>query len=507
MSKVRISSIHLPKPLLLSLWVLVAAITYKSFNLLDADYDLWWHILMGKDVLSRFVIERFDLFSFTAAMEPVFNHEWLSEIIMAFFYTELGEKGLIFWRYGMTLSIILLALNLVRIKSSHSLGKIVVFLCFVLVIRPGISFRVQLFTFVLLLVLINMIYISRDRGKLPGILPVSVLFFVWSNLHGAFVLGLLVWYIYVGEAILLKKYEEGFVRILLLLFIPLLLTLGNPYGINLWWFIFSELSNPFSSKYITEWQRFSFEARELSFLGVCVLTWFSYFFSQRKKDVAETCVLLLASLMGFMAVRNTPLFVILAFPSMAVHIDGLINRILKTGNKGKDLSQLPIYIVSLLLIIFAVLFVCLGIPEKFCIRVDNDPLPVQSVVFIKKNNLKGNLWVPLHWGGYVLYHLYPDIKVSIDGRWAMVYPHDVMKDNMEFAYEGIGNKWKRILEKNDATFALVETSNPSFVEMGKDHDWKFIFKEKVCGILVKSKFLELRDKQFIISQKKLPAWP
>jgi hypothetical protein len=507
MSKARISPVHLPKPLLVSLWVLVAAITYKSFNFLDADYDLWWHIFMGKDILSRSVIERFDLFSFTAAMEPVLNHEWLSEIIMAFSYTGLGEKGLIFWRYGMTLTIILLALNLARIISSHSLGRIVVSLCFVLVIRPGISFRVQLFTFVLLLVLINMIYISRNRGRLQGILTVSVLFFLWSNLHGAFVLGLLVWYIYVGEAVLLKKYEKELVKIILLFLIPLLLTFVNPYGINLWRFIFSELSNPFSSKYITEWQRFSFEARELSFLGVCLLTWFSYFFSQRKKDVAETCILLLASLLGFLAVRNTPLFVILAFPSMAVHIDGLINRILNTANNGKELSQLPIYVVSLLFIISAVLFIYMGVPEKFCIRIDNDPLPVQSVVFIKENNLKGNLWVPLHWGGYVLYHLYPDIKVSIDGRWAMVYPHDVMKDNMEFAYEGTGNKWKKILEKNNATFALVESSNPSFFEMVKDHDWEFVFKEKECGVLVSSEFLKSRGKQFIIPQKKLPSWP
>jgi len=502
-----LSSIRLPKPLLLSLWILVAAIAYRACNPLNADYDLWWHIVMGRDMLAGAAIERFDLYSFTAAMEPVLNHEWLSEVIMALIYSAWGETGLILWRHGMTLVIILLALNLAGMRSRHDLSRIVVILCFVLVLRPGISFRVHLFTMLFLLILVTMLYVSRRGGKLPGVLPVGILFLLWSNLHGAFILGLLVWYIYVGEALVLKGYKAGFPRVILLLVIPLFVTLVNPYGIGLWRFIASELTNPFSSRYISEWQRFSFEARELSFFGVCLLTWFSYLVSQRKKDAAETCVLVLASLMGCMAVRHTPLFVILAFPAMARHVDGLIERILKAGGTGAALSQLPIYIVSIVFGIFAVLFVYTGTPERFAIATDNDPLPVQSVAFIEGNNLQGNLWVPLHWGGYVLYHLYPDIKVSIDGRWAMVYPRDVMKDTMTFAYEGGGKRWKEILEQYDATFALVETANPSFCEMEQDRDWEFIFREKECGILARSTFMESLDRDMVIPEKQAPMWP
>ena len=507
MSTGPLSTIRLPRPLLLSLWILVAAITYRACNRLDADYDLWWHIVMGSDMLARAAIERFDLYSFTAAMEPVLNHEWLSEVIMTLVYSAWGETGLILWRHGMTLVIILLALNLARMRSRHDLSRIVVILCFVLVLSPGISFRVHLFTMLFLLILITMIYMARDNGRLPRVLPVGLLFLLWSNLHGGFILGLLVWYIYAGEALVLKGYKAGFPGTVLLVFVPLFVTLVNPYGIDLWRFIVSELTNPFSSRYISEWQRFSFEARELPFFGVCLLTWFSYFVSAREKDVAETCVLALASLMGCMAVRHTPLFVILTFAAMALHVDGLIERILKAGGTGATLSQLPVYIVSIVFGIIALLFVLTGTPERCAIAIDDDPLPVQSVAFIKTNNLQGNLWVPLHWGGYVLYHLYPDIKVSIDGRWAMVYPRDVMKDTMTFAYEGWGKRWKEILERYNATFALVETANPAFLEMERDRDWEFIFREKECGLLARRTFMESLDRDMVIPGKQEPRWP
>ena len=44
----------LPKPLLWSLCLLTAAIIFKLFNRLYGDYDLWWHIFMGNEIISKF---------------------------------------------------------------------------------------------------------------------------------------------------------------------------------------------------------------------------------------------------------------------------------------------------------------------------------------------------------------------------------------------------------------------------------------------------------------------
>jgi len=487
--------------------LLAAAITFKSFNQLGSDYDLFWHLLMGEDMIKKGVIERFDIYSFTSFGHSVFNHEWLSEVIMTACYKLGGEWGIIFWRWIMTGLIVALAVHLISLISKSGLNRIVIFLCFVLVLRPAVSFRVQLFTVVMLLVLLNFIYAAAIRDRLPKILWIGLLFVLWANLHGAFVLGLLVWFAYVGEYVLKERSVFGLKNVIAAALVPVLVTLVNPYGIKLWWFILSELSNPISSEYISEWQRFSFQPRELAFFLVCLLSWAAYLKSGREKRAAQTALLVLASVMGFSSVRHTPLFVVLCLPVMADHFDGVLLNIRGHVKDGKALSGIWINFVAGVFVFFSVIFFTLGIPDTWQIDVEKDELPFQLVHFIKTNQMKGNLFVPLHWGGYVLFHLYPEVKVSIDGRWAMIYPHDVMRDNMDFAYNGKDGKWKQILGTYKADYALVETGNPAFFEMEGDPEWTFMVATPEGALLVRKTFIESLPAPFVIPEKVLPSWP
>ena len=502
-----LDSIDFPQPLIWSLGLLTVAIIFKSFNQLDADYDLWWHIFIGKQILLQATIQPFDIYSFTAFRHPYINHEWLSEIIMTGFYSMGKNAGLIFWRWIMAGMILLLSLNLVKQRAQHNLSRIIVFLLIALVLGPGISFRVQLFSYVFLLILLNLVYSTRLQRTCPLVIIVSILFIIWANLHGAFVLGLLIYFIYITERIYFRRLKTLPWTELLALLIPITATLINPYGAGLWGFVYDEISNPVSSRYITEWRHFAFAPREIPFFITASLTWIAYFFSGRKKGIAETAVLVLASIMGIMAVRNTPLFVILTLPTMAYHLDGAILRISGKSTQGKPLSKIPVYASALMFLSIAAFFFAQGLPERWQISIGKDPLPVQSAAFIKANDFKGNLWVPLHFGGYVLFHLYPDIKVSIDGRWTMVYPRDVMKDNMAFAFHGTGGKWKEVLEKYGADFALVETKNPAIREMSEAPDWQWVFSETSAGLLVKKDYLRSHRFPLRIPPEKPPSWP
>ena len=389
----------------------------------------------------------------------------------------------------MTTSSLIWLFQLIKLKAQHPVTRIIIILCFSLVLSPGISFRVQLFSYLLLLALLFLIYSARVKDRLPSVFVVSILFALWANLHGAFVLGLIVWFIYVTDHIIQRNRERRWPIILLFFLLPLTATLVNPFGLKLWKFIYRELSNPLSNKYITEWQRFSFAAREIPFFLVMTFTWAAYFLSKRKKDFSETVILFMATLLGIMAVRNTPLFVILALPSLAYHMDGAFSRLLEKAGNGKQLSRMPIYISTVLFVSLAVFFFARGIPGKWQISIGADPIPAHSITFLKENNVKGNLWVPLQFGGYALFHLHPDMKVSIDGRWAMVYQPLIMQDNIDFAFHGTEGRWKKILEKYEADFALVEAGNPAIKEMGNDLDWIWIFAENDSKLLIKKEHL------------------
>jgi hypothetical protein len=365
---------------------------------------------------------------------------------------------------------------------------------------------VQLFSYLLLLALLFLIYSARIKDQLPSVFVVSILFVLWANLHGAFVLGLLIWLVYVAGYACQHRSNVNWQRILLSIFLPVSVTFINPFGTDLWQFIYHEVSNPLSQKYITEWQRFSFAPREMPFFFVMTVTWIAYFFSKRTKEVAETIILIIASIMGLISVRHTPLFVILTLPFLSYHMDGTFLRLLKRAGDGNQVSKILTYMSSILFLGLSILFVQMGMPDKWEVSIGEDPLPIQTVAFLKENNIKGNLWVPLHFGGYALFHLYPNVKVSIDGRWAMVYPRQIMQDNMAFAFQGTNGKWKQLLEKYGANLALVEINNPAIKEMDKDLDWIWVFRENAGNLLIKKEYLTSLQQPLKIPNKKSQSW-
>ena len=59
--------------------------------------------------------------------------------------------------------------------------------------------------------------------------------------------------------------------------------------------------------------------------------------------------------------------------------------------------------------------------------------PAAAVQRLRVAGAEGNLALPLEWGGYALWHLAPRIKVSLDGRFATVYPHHIVEENFDYA--------------------------------------------------------------------------
>jgi len=231
------------------------------------------------------------------------------------------------------------------------------------------------------------------------------------------------------------------------------------------------------------------------------------FHQWEKKKFSETILLIIASAMGLAAVRNTPLFVIIALPCMADHIDAGLRRLYGHARRTKPVSGGILLVSEICIVCLSFLFFAKGVPDRWQIVLDKDPLPVQTVSFIKTNSLKGNLWVPLHYGGYVLFHLYPGIRVSIDGRMEMVYPRDVVKANMTFAYQGTQKKWKKILHRYGADFALVERDNPAVAEMEADPDWFWLFAEEDTALLVRKTYITSAQRTFQIPPKKPFSFP
>ena len=75
-----------------------------------------------------------------------------------------------------------------------------------------------------------------------------------------------------------------------------------------------------------------------------------------------------------------------------------------------------------------------SLPQIGCIRVEPYyfAFPARAVAFFRHSGVRGNMAVPFDWGEYVIWHLGPDVKVSIDGRRETIYSDEAYRQSRDF---------------------------------------------------------------------------
>jgi hypothetical protein len=110
-------------------------------------------------------------------------------------------------------------------------------------------------------------------------------------------------------------------------------------------------------------------------------------------------------------------------------------------------------------------------------KVPSDRYPKQAVQLLKEGE-GGNLAVFFNWGEYALYHLYPDYRVSVDGRYETVYPNQVVETNWNFTWGVDGSE--RLLELYPADFALYPQSSGAAQWLSSAPGWQPIYLDALA---------------------------
>ncbi len=58
--------------------------------------------------------------------------------------------------------------------------------------------------------------------------------------------------------------------------------------------------------------------------------------------------------------------------------------------------------------------------------------PIGAVEYLRQHDFHGNLLTPFHAGAYVSWRMYPDVKVSLDGRYEVAYAPGVFEEHWRF---------------------------------------------------------------------------
>jgi hypothetical protein len=160
------------------------------------DGDTGYHIRTGEFIVQNWTIPERDIFSFRSPPVPWVAHEWLSEIIMAIVHRVSGLTGVvIFFSFIIATTYFLLFRMLRQESRDLLLGALIA--CFAAVSStPHWLARPHIFSLALTVIWYHLLndFQYRQKNRL-FLLPLLTL--LWVNLHGGYIVGILLLGIYV----------------------------------------------------------------------------------------------------------------------------------------------------------------------------------------------------------------------------------------------------------------------------------------------------------------------
>lgn len=457
-----------------ALLVIASGLYFLSGN--EADNDLWVHVRVGLDVLAAGP-PRIDAYSYTALGGAWTDHEWLLHALFGALYRAGGDRALLAFKLAVGAGTLgLLAAAVARRTESAAVRGVVLVLALSVLAR-GFAVRPQVLTYLFAAGLWLFLDSPRRRDASWRWLLVPA-FALWANLHAGVLLGLGMAALCAGWRIALGTPRRSGVALASAAVLGGLAALVfNPYGLGYAAYVWRELGYEHP---ITEWQAVAVEPAQATFLLLAAAFALSLPFLRRWRERGWAAALAAAILVAAMLQqRHTPVFALFAAPLVAEGLDGIGRRL------GLRLSPPAQTILAAAVVALAVVQIGVTLQrfgrDGFAIVFAAEDYPVEAVRRLASAPAGVNVAVPLEWGGYALWHLGPERRVSLDGRFATVYPPDVVEDN--FAFFAGRDDWKRLLDAypTDAVLAPAAAPPPIAAAAG----WQRAFADDVAVLFVR----------------------
>jgi len=99
---------------------------------------------------------------------------------------------------------------------------------------------------------------------------------------------------------------------------------------------------------------------------------------------------------------------------------------------------------------------------------------------LARERLAGNMYNTFHFGGYLMYHLGPEVKVFIDGRTANLYDDAHLRDIME-----IRSVWPKVFARWNIQYAITQYGELD-AALAADPDWSLVFFDDMALVFVRN---------------------
>lgn len=508
------------------------ALQYLSVPVWDTDF--WWHIATGKYIAETGSLPDQDPFSFTTELEenknpfPEWEHfvlkqYWLSQLVLFFLFDSFGPAGIIILRSTLLIMTLLVVFWVLKKWSvSFPISFIFIFILFIASLQ-NLGERPVLFTiFFTALTFFLLEDFSENKGK--RIVLLFPLMFLWSNIHGGYVIGGIVIIVFIigeGINIYLKKtaYSK---KDIYLLYGASAASLGASFmNPTAWQAILIAVNIPFKYKaiheniqeYFSPFYLYANKIYPVNYEYLFLLLIFPIIVVLRNKRIKlpHLMILTVFCFMSASARRLVIYYAVLASMILAKETHLLIKEFSHKHISESRYKQILTILIAASCISTLIYFS--GSAQKFwknkTIIAYASAAPVKAVDFIENNHLEGNMFNDYGYGGYLAWRLYPRQKTFIDTRgldinirteygWIMQAEEVEVRGNDGSVMQR--QLWKMLLNHYRINYIFLTVVNPFYqihpviFHLAESDLWTLVYSDNQSVIFVRN---EDRNKKII----------
>lgn len=438
------------------LWLLVAILIGVHLTAPLIDPDLWWHLVVGRWILSHHDIPHVDYWNMFAHGSPWRAYSWSSEVIYAVVEAWWGLLGLAWLKMAIAIS---LAVAFQSIFSALSGSCFIGCLLGVLTVSGFIehyTLRPQALSWLFF----GAVLLVADRCARLGVsarrcIFLAVLGSFWTNTHLSSIVGVFGVFLWALQD---SWTEESYKRSLKVSVSFFLGTLLSPYLGGEWLTLMTKWDHVIQFREIVEFVPITIHDRCTGFILFQIVLLIVLCFKNRllpspsRMVLASGCIVVGASIAKFVPFAIICLSAILArwmndYHRLAIRPDSDDKLLLGLNHLHMRLGKLQARTLQGI----GFFLICLIISNVVRYKreyINTELHPWNAVQFLKDKHLSFPVLHPFGAGGFVMYQFSssqgdPIERVSIDGR-TNVNPQSVWNANKHAAIGGRG--WRDVID-------------------------------------------------------------
>ncbi|MDH5506982.1 MAG: hypothetical protein OEZ02_07150 [Anaerolineae bacterium] len=490
----------------LVIWVTFLGV-FAMASRVAVDTDSWWHLATGQWIVEHGSVPKVDPFSHTQTgtswQGPSVG--WLMQTALYLVFQAAGFGGL-----NLMMAVMITAAFGFVYRSLSGGVFLRAFVTILAVATSGVYWAARPYLMTFLLTAVSL-WIFEDfrwgRKDRLGWLPVIML--VWSNSHGGFAVGFILWGLYgLGEGVtwlaelqqgenpsvwkftrewLQKGLKDKVGRMLLVGVGMLVFASFNFSGPGILLYPFQTVSIGALQDFIQEWQSPNFHDLQMQpFAWLLLLTLGALGISKERIALTDFLLVTVFGYMGLMAGRNVALFALAAPVVLTRHAGPVLQAVsLKMGFRPLALNEarIPKMQNALNWSLVGILAMALSVqmastfPEAVNWKVISTQSPVDAVSYLHSERPNGKMFNSYNWGGYLIWAL-PEYPVFVDGRTDL-YAGGTLDEWLGVVQAEPG--WQSILADHGINVILVEPYWP-VVRFLDAEGWQLIYADNAAVI-------------------------